>query len=157
AIALAQRGFARWALGKPGWHEDFDRAIATARATDRISYALAINTIYTPVITCGVILPGDTAITAITEALRIAERMADDVALGLARTALGVALVNRDSTEERAYGLELLEQLRDMCMHEHYYLTVLYFGEVYIARERARLGDIDSAVPLLRSAAEQML
>jgi class 3 adenylate cyclase len=157
AIALAQRGFAGWALGRPGWHDDFDRAIATSRTTDPISYALVINTKYTPAITCGVLVPDDTALTEITEALRIAERSADDVALGLARTALGIALVHRDSTEERAYGLDVLEQLRDMCIHEHYYMSVLHFGQVYIARERARLGDIDRALPLLRSAADHML
>jgi class 3 adenylate cyclase len=157
ALALAQRGFARWALGRAGWHDDFDRAIATSRATDPISYALVVNTKYTPGITCGVLVPDDIALTEITEALRIAERSADDVALGLARTALGVALVDRDTTEERAYGLNVLEQLRDMCMHEHYYMGVLQFGQVYIARERARLGDSDGALPLIRSAVDHML
>jgi len=29
----------------------------------------------------------------------------------------------------------MLEQLRDMCLHEVYYLSILHFGEVYIARE----------------------
>jgi class 3 adenylate cyclase len=156
AVSLALRGFACWALGGPGWQRDFEWAIATSRATDPISYALVINTIYTPAIGCGVVLPNDRAITEISEALRIAEKLADDVALGLARTALGVALVHRDSTEERAYGLDLLEQLRDMCMNEHYYMGVLHFGDVYIARERARLGDTDRALPRLRSATDQM-
>jgi adenylate cyclase len=156
-IALAQRGFARWALGRRGWRDDFDQAMAISRATDPISYALVINTKYTPGITCGVLVPDDTALIEITESLRIAERAADDVALGLARTAVGIALVHRDSTAERARGQDMLEQLRDMCMHEHYYMGVLHFVQVYVARERARVGDIDAALQLLRSAANHML
>jgi hypothetical protein len=156
-VAFAQRGFARWALGRPGWHDDFDRAIATSRATDPISYAMVVNTKYTPGITAGALVASETALTEISEALRIAERSADDVALGLSRTALGVALVHRDSTEERAYGLDMFEQLRDMCIHEHYYMSVLHFGQVYIARETARLGDLEGAKQLLRSSADHLL
>ena len=157
AVSLAQRGFACWALGRLGWQQDFEQAITTSRATDPMSYAIVINTKYTPGITSGLLLADDKAITEITDALRIAEKLADDVALGLARTALGVALVHRDSAEERAHGLALLEQLRDMCINEHYYLGVLQFGEVYIARERARLGDIERALRRLRSATDQMI
>jgi predicted ATPase len=32
AVALALRGTARWALGRAGWRDDFDRALAVARA-----------------------------------------------------------------------------------------------------------------------------
>ena len=156
ALALALRGFARWALGRPGWRDDYDRATAMARATDPITYAWVVNTKYTPGITCGVIIPDDTVMIEIEEALRIAERSVDDVALGLARTALGIALVHRDSAEQRAEGLKVLAQLRDMCVDERYYTTVLHFGQVYIARESARHGDGDDALPLLRSAADHM-
>ena len=34
AVALAWRGVARWCLGRPGWHEDFEQATAVARGTD---------------------------------------------------------------------------------------------------------------------------
>jgi class 3 adenylate cyclase len=156
AWALAQRGFARWALGQPGWRDDFDRAVATAHLADPISYAYVVNTKYVAAISCGLLLPDDAALGEIDQALRVAERSADDVALGIARTALGVALLHRASEAGRERGLELLEQLRDMCLHEVYYLSILHFGEVYIARERARRGDRDGALPLLRSAVDGM-
>jgi hypothetical protein len=92
----------------------------------------------------------------IEEVLRIAERTADDVALGMARTTLGIALVFRDSVVERERGLELLEQLRDMCLHERYFLSLLQFGAVYIARERSRHGDQDGALALMREAVDGM-
>jgi hypothetical protein len=154
--ALAQRGFARWALNKPGWRDDFDRAIAMVRATDPMSYAYVVNVIYNPAITCGLLLPSDTVLREIEGALRIAERVADDVALGIARTALGIALVHRDCAADRERGLELLEQLREMCLGERYFMMLLPFGPVYIAREKGRRGDRDGAVALLRKAVDDI-
>jgi hypothetical protein len=154
--ALAQRGQARWALNQPGWQDDFDRSIAMASRTDAVAYAYVVNAIYTPAVSCGVLVPDDSALYLIEEALRIAERTADDVALGMARTTLGIALVFRDSVVERERGLELLEQLRDMCLHERYFLSLLQFGAVYIARERSRHGDQDGALALMREAVDGM-
>ena len=63
------------------------------------------------------LLADDAALRDIEEALRIAERSSEDLALGLARCTLGVALVHRDSPAERERGLEVLAQVRDMCLH----------------------------------------
>ncbi|WP_231984526.1 adenylate/guanylate cyclase domain-containing protein [Mycobacterium sp. 852014-52144_SCH5372336] len=157
AILLALRGFASWALGRTDWSTDLDRAVVISRAVDPISFAATINTKYTPAISCGVLLPDDAALNEIHEALRIAERSADDVALGLSRTALGIALVHRDSTDDRAYGREVLEQLYEMCMREHYYRGLVDFVQIYVARERSRLGENDNAVALVRAATDHML
>ena len=157
ALALAQRAFARWVLGQPGWRDDFDRAVATAHLADPISYAVVVNTKYVAAITCGLLLPDDAALGEIDQAFGVAQRSADDVAQGFARTALGVALLHRASEADRERGLELLEQLRDICLHEVYYLGILHFGEVYIARERARQGDRGGALPLLRSAVDGLI
>jgi hypothetical protein len=156
AWALAQRGFARWTQGQPGWRDDFDRAVAAARAADPVSKIYVVNTHYTAAITCGLLLPDDDILGEIDEALRTAERSADDVALGLARTALGVALLHCASEGNRQRGLELLEQLHDMCSHEVYYSSIIHFGDVYIARERARGGDMDKWLPRMRSAVDGM-
>jgi hypothetical protein len=156
AWALAQRGFARWTQGQPGWRDDFDRAVATARTADPVSKVYVVNTHYTAAIGCGLLLPDDVILGEIDEALRTAERSADDVALGLARTTLGVALLHCASAGNRQRGLELLEQLHDMCSHEVYYSSIIHFGDVYIARERARGGDMDEWLPLMRSAVDGM-
>ena len=157
SLALVQRGFARWALGQTGWRADFNRAVAAAHKADPISYVLVVNTKYTAAISCGLLLSDDAALRELDQALRAAETSADNVALGVARTALGVALLHRAAEADRDRGLELLEQLRDMCLNDVYYLSLLHFGEVYIARERARRGDKDGALPLLRSAVDGML
>jgi hypothetical protein len=100
--------------------------------------------------------PSDTVLREIEGALRIAERVADDVALGIARTALGIALVHRDCAADRERGLELLEQLREMCLGERYFMMLLPFGAVYIAREKGRRGDRDGAVALSRKAVDDI-
>ena len=70
--------------GPAGWRDDFDRAVATAHLADPISYAAVVNTKYSAAITCGLLLPDDAALGEIDQALRVAERSADDVALGIA-------------------------------------------------------------------------
>ena len=156
AWALVQRGFARWTQGQPGWRNDFDRAVATAHTADPVSKIFVVNMHYTAAITCGLLLPDDAILGEIDDALRAAERSADDVALGLARTALGIALLHCASAADRQRGLELLEQLRDMCTHEVYYSSITHFIDVYIARERSRRGEMDKWLPLMRSAVDGM-
>ncbi|MDT5301661.1 MAG: hypothetical protein QOG79_4903 [Mycobacterium sp.] len=155
AAALVYRGFARFNLGLRGWREDFDDGVAVARGTDPMAHAAIVNAKYGPAIPCGVLLPHDAALREIEEALRIAERSAEDVALGSARMALGVALVHRDSTD-RERGLKLLEQVGDMCLHERFVASEAPWVEVYIARERARRGDRDGAVPMMRNAVNEL-
>ena len=69
AVALATRGTARWALGRAGWRDDFDRALAMARSTDPMSHALVITFTYGFAIAGGVLLADDAALRDIEEAL----------------------------------------------------------------------------------------
>ncbi len=155
AWALTQRGFARWWLGERGWHKDFDEALAMASNTDPMTHAYVVNIKHTPGITCGVLRPDDAVLEAITDALRIAERMADDLALGMARQALGVALVHR-RVEERARGVEALTQVHDMGDDGRVFPSTVWFADVYAARESARQGDCESALGVMRGALDAM-
>ena len=147
AVALASRGTARWALGRAGWRDDFDRALAMARGADPMSHAVVIAYAYGFAIAGGVLLADDAALRDIEEALEITERSSEDFALGWARWALGVALVHRDSRAERERGLAVLGQVRDMCLQGRFYQYSLAAVDVYTARERARRGDRDGAIP----------
>ena len=113
-----------------------------------VSYGLAIAG--------GVLLADDAALRDIEEALQIAERSSDDFALGYARSTLGVALVHRDSPAERERGLAVLGQVRDMCLHGRFYLSELPAVDVWTARERARRGDRDGAIPQMRAAIDDL-
>jgi class 3 adenylate cyclase len=157
AVALATRGVGRWCLGQPGWREDFDRAIATARGTDPISQAYVVDYIYGPGITAGVVLADDAALNQIDEALQIAERSADDFALGNARLAMGLALMHRESPTERERGLELLAKVRAMCLNGQFTMTEVPIVEAYTAREQARSGNYDAALAVMRPAVDELL
>jgi hypothetical protein len=148
AAALAWRGLARWWLGRPGWRKDLDQAVAMARSTDPMTHALVITYKYSPAIPLGVLLADDTALRDIEEAVQIAERIGDDVALASARLALGLALSHRDSPN-RERGLELLAQVREMALNDRFSLTEIPIVDVYTAQERAKHGDRDGAVRLV--------
>ena len=96
-----------------------------ARSTDPVSHSLVITWKYCLAIAGGVLQADDAALRDIDEALRIAERSSDDFALAYARSTMGLALVHRDSIADRDLGLELLGQVRDMCLHGRFYLSEL--------------------------------
>jgi class 3 adenylate cyclase len=156
AVALASRGTARWALGRAGWRDDFDRALAMSRGADPMSRTAVNMYAYGSAIAGGVLLADDAALRDIEEALEITERSSEDFALGWARWALGVALVHRDSRAERERGLAVLGQVRDMCLQGRFYQYLLAAVDVDTARERARRGDRDGAIPLLRGAVDDL-
>ena len=125
AVALVWRGTARFWLGRDGWREDLDDATAMARSTDPLTHALVVFWKHGWTITNGVLVADDTAVRELDEALQTAEGLGDDSALGLVRYILGIALVSRDGAADHQRGLELLEQVRDMCLHGQFYQSEL--------------------------------
>jgi len=156
AMALATRGTARWALGRAGWRDDYDRALAMVRGADPMSHAVVINLTYGFAIPFGVLLADDAALRDIEGALGIIERSGEDIAVGRARFTLGLALVHRDSSAEHEHGLELLGQVRDMCDNGRFYLFMVPVIDVWAARGRARCGDRGGALPQMRAATSDL-
>jgi class 3 adenylate cyclase len=156
AVALMQRAVARWCLGLPGWRDDQRHGLAMARSADPLTYAGVVGYVYFLGISCGVLSPDDRAVREIEDALRIAERSSDDVALAWSRLALGVALVHRHTDAERDRGQTLLAEVGDVFLRRGYLLCDLPLVEVYVARERARHGDRDDAIPLMRAAVDHL-
>jgi hypothetical protein len=156
AMALATRGTARCALGRTGWRDDYERALAMARSADPMSHARVITFTYGFAMAGGVPLVDDAALRDIEGALGIIERSSEDIAVGLARFTLGLALVHRDSSAERERGLEVLGQVRDMCHNGRFYVFMLPVIDVWTARGRARCGDRDGALPQMRAATNDL-
>ena len=75
----------------------------------------------------------------------------------LARMTLGLALVHRHTAAERDPGHKLLAEVREVFAHQEHNLGELQIVDVYLARERARRGDRDEAIPLMRAAVDQMV
>jgi AAA ATPase domain len=156
AIAFVSRAVARWCLGRPGWANDIHRAVAMARSVDPLSYVRVVSNVYFGAIPGGVLRPDDFAVREIDDAFRIAERSADDLALVTARVTLGVVLVHRRTDGERDRGQKLLAEVSEVYVRRRHNLCDLPIVEVYLARERARRGDSDGAIPLMRAAVDTL-
>ncbi len=155
AVALVWRGTARFWLGRDGWREDLDDAVAMARNSDLATHALVLFWKHGWAITNGVLLADDAAVRELDDALQIAERSGDDTALGLAKYMLGIALTQRDGTADHQRGLELLAQVRDMCLQHRFYRSELLGLEVADAVVRARRGDPDGAIPVIKKVLDE--
>jgi class 3 adenylate cyclase len=158
AFAHATRAVARGGLGHPLTEvlPALPVAAAMSRETDPTTHAMVIAFTYGLGIGVKVLLADDAALELIEEALQIAERSADDFALGHARYALGLALMHRDSPADRERGLTALTQLRDMCLHEHWTLSEVPMIDAFIAWEEGRRGDLDGAIEVLRAAVDDL-
>jgi class 3 adenylate cyclase len=156
AIALTTRATARYGLGRPGWRDDLQQAVAMGRSAEPMSYARVVTCAYSPAIPSGVLRPDDSAVREIEDALGIAERSGDDFAFAQARMTLGVALMHRPTDAERHRGQKLLAEVSDVLVRLGYGLCELPIVDVYLACERARRGDRDGAIPLMRAAADHL-
>ena len=154
ASAYALRCTARWPLGRAGWREDFNRAVAMARDADPISQAVVNTYTYNNAIAGGVIVADDAALRDIDEAVQSAQRAADDVALGFALYAKANALLHRDSAQ-RERGLDSLRQVREMAVDGRFYALQVPAIDAHIAEEMIRRGD-RGAVPLLRASVDEL-
>jgi hypothetical protein len=127
-----------------------------ARTTDPVSYATVVTYVYSPGIPFGVLRPDDSAIREIEDALQNAERSGDDLAVAIARMTLGLALAHRQTAAQRDRGQKLLTEVSDVFVRRGHDLCDLPIVNVYVARERARRGDRDEAIPLLRAAVDHL-
>jgi hypothetical protein len=157
AAAFATQGLAGYCLGRSGWRDDQRHGLAIARRADPMSYATVFGWVYNPGIPLGVLTPDDRAIGEIEDALRIAERSGDDLALALAGVTLGDALVHRPSAADRDRGEKLLAEVSDVFLRRRKLLGELPIVNVYKARERARRGDRDEAIPIMRAALDELV
>ncbi len=69
---------------------------------------------------------------------------------------LGLALVHRPTDADRDHGHELLAEVSEMYLRRGYNLGYRPILDVYLARERARRGDRDEAISLMRTAADHL-
>ncbi len=72
----------------------------------------------------------------------------------LARMTLGIALVHRRTNTERDRGQQILAEVSEVFLRRGFFLADLPIVEVCLAREKARCGDRDGAIPLMRAAVD---
>ena len=157
ALAITTRAIGRYCLGRPGWRDDLRNAIAMARNTDPLMYAGAVTYAYGAGIPAGALRPDDSAMSEIEDALHTAERSADAFAVSHAQVTLGAALVHRPTASERDRGQQLLAGVRETFLRQKHHLSDLPLVDVFMARETARCGDLDCAIPPMRATVEHVV
>jgi hypothetical protein len=154
ALAFATRAMAGYHLGRPGWADDMQHGLAMARNADAVTYATVVTYVYFAGIPLGVLRADDRAIGEIEDALRIVERSGDDIVVAFTQGTLGLALVDRQTSADRNRGQEILADVSEVFLRRTHNLCDLPMIKVYSARESARRGDRDGAIPLLRAAVD---
>ena len=72
----------------------------------------------------------------------------------LLRMTLAMALVHHGA--DRARGYDGFRALRETCVRERFALNMLPLFEVYLAREQAEQGEVDTAIQRWRAVAEEL-
>jgi class 3 adenylate cyclase len=157
ALAIMTRAIGRYSVGLPGWRDDLRNGIAMARNADPLTYAGAVTYAYGVGIPCGILRPDEVAMREIEDALHIAERAADDFALAHAQVTLGGALAYRSASSERDRAKDLLADVKQVFLRQGHHLADLPLVDVLLARERARHGDRDGAIPLMRANLDNLV
>jgi hypothetical protein len=153
AIGVAFRGIARWWLGRPDWRQDLHDAVAMARNSDPATLALVLAWTYGG-IPYGVLRADDSSLHTIEEAVQTTQKASSDHALMFAEYALGAVLLYRDTAADRHRGLELMVQAREWQREQAPSLVPV--TELLVAPERARRGDRDNAIAVMRQAVDEM-
>src|SRR6185312_10221577 len=78
------------------------------------------------------------------------------IPVSLARYTKGLALLNRDTAADRHDGLDLMVQARGIFVQQRA-LFLMPVADSWIAREKARSGDLDGAIPVMRAAVSELL
>jgi class 3 adenylate cyclase len=156
ASAFMGRGVARYSLGRPGWRDDLRHGLAMARSADPMSQAASVTIVYCGAIPFGALWPNDAAMRDIEVAQEVAQRSSDDHAVTLTRMTLGLALVHRPTDAERDHGHKFLAEVSEEFVRRESLLCHLPIINVYVARETARRGDRDQAVPFMRAAVNHL-
>jgi hypothetical protein len=118
---------------------------------------MVVAYLYLPGIPLGALAANDRAVREIEDALQIAERSSDGMALLFARVIPGLALVHRHTEAERDRGRKLLEDASDVILRRGHNLSELRMVNVYLAREMARRGDRTGALSLMFASVDQLV
>jgi len=152
---IAMRGIARASLGVAGWQQDVEDATAAARGADTMTRASVVFYTYISALAFGLVLPDETALAHTAGNYEFAKQAGEEFAVGLSETVHGIVLACRDGADCAA-GIELLVRARERALDQQFTLTVPPIADSYIARERARRGDVDGAIELAWATADDL-
>ena len=121
AVALVWRGVARYWLGRDGWRQDLDDAVAMARNSDPATHALVVFWKYGSGYATGCSSPTTPRCANSRRRCRSPNDRATIPRSALPSTCWVSRCAQRDGAADHQRGLELLAQVRDMCLHGRFY------------------------------------
>jgi adenylate cyclase len=104
----------------------------------------------------GALLPDAIAMRNSAEVLELAEQFGDEFTLAGARLARGITLVHQDGPD-REVGFELLALARETALNQRFIASVAQIVDIQIALQKARTGDLDGSIDLLRAVVRTLL
>jgi adenylate cyclase len=128
--------------------------MALARGSDAITCVTVTTYKYLPVL-FGAITINDDALCDTAEAVRIADQWGNDFTVGFARFTQGLVLINHAGTGS-GLGFIVLEEVRESIKQGRLSMTTVPTIDMYLARAKARSGDLDGAIELSRSVVEDL-
>jgi adenylate cyclase len=149
------RGVARASLGIAGWKQDFADAVQAARDADAMTHASGVFYTYVSGIAFAMVRPDDTVLAHTAEAYEAATRVGEDIAVALCETSQGVALACQEGAAGAA-GVESLLRVCERAADQHSTLTLPPIANCYVARARARLGEVKEAIELARATVDDL-
>ncbi|MFZ0833384.1 MAG: hypothetical protein WAM92_09910 [Mycobacterium sp.] len=157
AMAIAMRGMARCCLGQRGWKEDLHEARAMADRVGELTGRVGIRyySALEPIVN-GVLASDTAALCDAAETLAITEQLGDDYLLLVARITRAVTLIHHQGADREA-GVQLLLDLREAALKQSSNQGFVPLYDLHIAKEHARLGDIDGAVEMCRAAIDVLI
>jgi hypothetical protein len=121
------------------------------------TFAAVVTWTYSFAILNGVLRADDMMVSAVEDALQMAEEAGNDPAVSLAQFGLAIALLSREAEADRERGLELMSRCRSTWLREQWALQDVPVTDIWAARERAMHGDRNDAVVAMRTAVEELL
>jgi len=157
AAAFALRGVARSWFGLQGWRADLDAGVALAeRSAEPLTLAVTTSWKYGTGVFTGVVCADDLAVRATEQALQSLESSGDDYAVAMFKWVFASALLRRDG-HDRQRARELLSEVRAASERHRFLGSEVPVMDMYIGWERARNGDVDGGLDLLRTSVRDMI
>jgi adenylate cyclase len=154
-VVYALRGTARWCLGISGWKDDLRASVTLSHQADPATRAVAVVYAYLAAFPNGVLVPDAAVLDETADALEVVEQHGDNFSLLEVRMGRAVVLARQDGPQ-RSEAFELFAEVRVAVDGGWGAWLVPPIIDIHVAEEKARIGDLDGAIALARSALDDL-